>query len=109
MSEISSTMKKEKPKKNTQKLTDRGLRELMATKYAKTEKSQRRGITQKIKGVNGMTKRKDKKPNEQMNQMNLDIPQIDEEKTRAKKEGGDKMWHKNHLSNRNKRKNLFLQ
>ncbi|WP_412857806.1 hypothetical protein [Bacillus sp. 179-C3.3 HS] len=56
-----------------------------------------------------MTKRKDKKPNEQMNQMNLDIPQIDEEKTRAKKEGGDKMWHKNHLSNRNKRKNLFLQ
>ncbi|OLP66055.1 hypothetical protein BACPU_11420 [Bacillus pumilus] len=31
-----------------------------------------------------MTKINDKKPYEQMDQMNLDIPQIDEEKTRAK-------------------------
>lgn len=36
-------MKKEKPKKRPQELTEREIRELMA-KHAKTEKSQRRGL-----------------------------------------------------------------
>lgn len=55
-------------------------------KHAKTEKSQRRGHAPKIRGVIGMTNKYDKNPNEQTDQMNLDIPQIDEEKTRFKME-----------------------
>ncbi|MCY7585496.1 hypothetical protein MH138_05165 [Bacillus safensis] len=43
-------MKKEKPKKRPQELTEREIRELMGQNHAKTEKSQRRGVQAQIKG-----------------------------------------------------------
>ncbi|WP_201268136.1 hypothetical protein [Bacillus altitudinis] len=43
-------MKKEKPKKQPQELTEREIKELMGHKTCRVKKSQRRGNAQKIKG-----------------------------------------------------------